>query len=55
MPWERVAEKFQRLSAEALPPARQSEIIETVAQLEKVRAGGLTRLLAKGKEPQDGK
>ncbi|MCL5270291.1 MAG: MmgE/PrpD family protein [bacterium] len=51
--WEQAAGKFKRLSAAALSPDRQSAIIEIVAGLEKVRAGGLPRLLAGGKEPHD--
>lgn len=55
MPWAQVAEKFKRLSAEALTPSWQSEIIEQVAQMEKIRVRGLTKLFNAGKEIENGK
>jgi 2-methylcitrate dehydratase len=45
MSWEAVARKFERLSAPYVDPELRREIIDTVANLEAVQVGDLTRLL----------
>lgn len=45
MPWEGTVAKFRQLSADTVPPAQQSSLMEMVAQLERVPARQFARAL----------
>ncbi len=54
MPWERAAEKFQRLSAPYVGPDLQTEIIDAVGSLERLQIADLMQLLARIPDPTGG-
>jgi 2-methylcitrate dehydratase len=52
MPWERVVEKFERLSSLYTTSDLRGEIIETVQSLEKIDVGRLTEVLREVEAPK---
>jgi 2-methylcitrate dehydratase len=46
MRWETVVQKFERLSTPYTSPSLRQEIVDAVANLEKIQVADLTKLLA---------